>query len=238
MSEPKRHTTASVLKFFLESTRYVFASDLDSFTRFRRKDGDVVLAVEKLFACPEDLANKIVGDFRDRLKKQGKAIGTINRRLSALRGLSKKMKEFGVVSWTLDVSSAPPKKFRDLRSLGVEATARIVELAALTDSRARRDLAILLLVDKGKLNRAEICALKLEDYSPLPTHPQVVVKAVPVRLPLAAKKALDAWIEVRGLAPGMLFVGFSGSRPNTNRTLDPDDLVEVVRTVPPVRSPD
>lgn len=232
-----RQTPASVLKIFLESrsSAHHTVEDLDSFASYVRNDGNRLLAIQTLFSSSRELANTVVSDWRDSLARQKKAPGTIMRRLSSLRGLAKFMKALGVTSWLIEVTFKPPRPVRDRRSLSVEVAQRIPLLASETDSRSRRDVAILLLVDRAHLNRAEIVALQLADYSPNPSSPSVTTASGLISLPLDAKKALDAWVEVRGLATGPLFVGFVGAYPSVDETLSPDDLVDVVRASPAIR---
>jgi integrase/recombinase XerC len=84
-------------------------------------------------------------------------------------------------------------------------------LAKRKDPKSMRDRALLrCLYDLG-LRRAEVLNLDLEDLDLEAGTVAVLGKGrtskVKLTLPPETRKALEAWIGVRGVAPGPLFTG-------------------------------
>lgn len=108
------------------------------------------------------------------------------------------------------------------------------ELANDHTITARRDaLAIALMVGAG-LRRAEVCAVRFTDLDERRERLTVRGKGDTVRdVPLApgTRRALDAWIEVRGTEPGSLVTPLSHSTPRTpliGRTLSTNTVAQLV----------
>jgi integrase/recombinase XerC len=163
--------------------------------------------VEELILGPtstQEKTQKLVTDYRDDLRAKGLAYGTINRRLTAIRTLIRMAKLIGMVSWDIDVSAGDRTLHRDTR--GVNKSVLVSTSRRKDDTpQVRRDKAIVTLAHHGRLNRAEIVSLPLENYDPNPESPTVTVGGRAVELTKAVKKSLDRWIEVRGFKGSLLF---------------------------------
>ncbi len=118
---------------------------------------------------------------------------------------------------------------RPTRPLSVADVRGIITAIDRTTERGVRDTAILLLAFAGALRRSELAALALADLEPKPgrlllhlrrskTDREARGQAVgiahgqhPLIDPIAA---LDAWLALRGAAPGPLFTSLRGGRPS------------------------
>jgi integrase len=112
------------------------------------------------------------------------------------------------------------------------------------DRRAVRDRALLLLGFGGALRRSELAVLDLDDAVPTDRGVKLLLRRsktdqvgdgqevaiVAARDPaLCARRALEAWLKVRGRAPGPLFVRFlRGDRPGA-RGLTPHGVNLIIK---------
>ena len=142
------------------------------------------------------------------------APATVNKKLSALRGVLKVAWRLGQMSAedytrAIDIESVTGSRLPAGRALTAG------EIAALLDSCANdptpsgaRDGAILALLRAGGLRRAEVCALDLADYDTAGSVLTIRGKRNKEReLPLSngALDALADWLTVRGAEAGPLF---------------------------------
>jgi site-specific recombinase XerD len=86
---------------------------------------------------------------------------------------------------------------------------RLVAACLADDSPGgRRDAAVLAVLFVGGLRRAEAVGLDVDDYEPATGVLTVVGKGRRQRrtaLPAGGRRAMEAWLSVRGEAPGALF---------------------------------
>jgi integrase/recombinase XerC len=150
------------------------------------------------------------------------AANTINRRLTALRSLVKLGRTLGLIPWTLEVEGVKAEPYRDTRGPGRAGIRDMLDsLAKRKDPKGMRDRALLrCLFDLG-LRRAEVLRLDLEDLDMEAGTVAVLGKGrtdkVKLTLPPETKKALEAWIGVRGDAPGPLFCSMNRAKPGEGR---------------------
>ena len=88
---------------------------------------------------------------------------------------------------------------------------------------AARDAAILALLYGSGLRRAEAVGLDISDYDPEGGTLKVRGKGNKERLAHlgdASQAALDAWLFLRGTAPGALFVAIPGFASDGHRYVD------------------
>lgn len=104
-----------------------------------------------LFRLPPGEANAKVLAFREMLQVAGMASATVNRRLAAIRSLSKQARMAGIVAWVIEVPDLPTQKFRDTRGPGADSFRKMLAvLEGKTDVTSCRNRAIIrLLYDLG-----------------------------------------------------------------------------------------
>jgi integrase len=205
----------------------VALEDIRSFAKFFGcKEGEVP---EILFGkiATEAKTNEIVLRYKQQLKENGKAFGTIKRRIGALRSLAKIAKGLGFIAWSIEVRAEPTR--RDTRGLSAAAERKIPWLLDRNDPRGRRDLAILATIHELDSTRSETVILDLDNYNPDPRRPSIRSRGNPMPISIQSKKILDAWIEIRGFKVGPLFTRLDKSQEPTNERLSAEDLIPVVR---------
>lgn len=191
------------------TTMAAYRRDLGDFAAFVERDMEE--AVAHLLVLPPGAANGLALAYRTHLRQRKLAPATINRRLAALRSLTKLARLLGKTTWALEVPNLPSEAYRDTRGPGREAV-----LGLLTAAEGMpRDYALLrLLYDLG-LRRAEVCSLEVSDVELSRRTLFVLGKGrlekVPLELPQPTALALADWLSVRGSAPGPLFTSFDRS---------------------------
>lgn len=99
---------ASVYSAFLhgmkQETKIAYLKDLRDFARFCCGVEQIEALETFMFRPGADLLKvaEAVHAYRTQMVDRGLHIGTVRRRLAAVRGLSKKAVDLGVVQWTLD----------------------------------------------------------------------------------------------------------------------------------------
>lgn len=142
------------------------------------------------------------------------APATANKMLSALRGVLKACWRLGYVSAeeyqrACDIPSVRGTRLPRGRAL-TQGELRALFEACHQEGGAQgmRDAALLAILYGGGLRRSEVVALDLEDYSPgdgaLTVRRGKGNKERIVYLAGGAKRAVEAWLEARGNAPGPL----------------------------------
>ena len=144
------------------------------------------------------------------------APATVNLTLAVFRGIAREAP---------NANALTDEEYRRIREVKADKGERLPrgravpagELTALVRACARnvnaaglRDTAMLAALYTGGLRRSELAALTVEDYTPTPPALRVLHgkndKQRTVPIPASAAAALDAWLELRGRAPGALFV--------------------------------
>ena len=152
--------------------------------------------------------------LRTRLLEQGHKPATVNKYLSALRGVLKASWQLGQMTGE-DYHKAVSVKGVKGQSLPAGRELSPGELRSLLGGCAEdlgpsgaRDAAILALLYGGGLRRAELVNLDLSDYDPDSGRLVVQGKGHKERIVWfnnGSKDALDDWLIVRGLTDGPLF---------------------------------
>lgn len=137
---------------------------------------------------------------------------TINRKLSALRGVLKTAWEQGLMSGedyyrAISVKTVKGESLPAGRDLAQGERVALFDVCARDNSPAGyRDAALLACADEG-LRRSEIAGLTLADYDP--DTPALTVigkggKARIVQINPGSARAINDWIAIRGTEPGAL----------------------------------
>ena len=161
------------------------------------------------------------GHYRHDLVARHLAPATINRRLAAIRSLTKLARLLGVVPWAIEVYDVPQETLRDTRGPGVETVAEMLSLAAEPrDSHAVRNVAMLRVIFDLALRVSEVVRLDVADLELDRGALWVAGKGRGetdvLSLPEATQAAITAWLRVRGTASGPLFLTL-GPRRNRRR---------------------
>ncbi len=142
----------------------------------------------------------------------GAAPATINRMLSALRGVARCAWRAGLISveHQARITDVPLAKVRRLprgRHVAADEIAAMLDGCDLDTPTGARDAAMLALLYGAGLRRSELVSLDLEDYDKADGTITVTGKGGHQRHVYAingAKVVLDAWIRHRGDASGAL----------------------------------
>lgn len=168
-------------------------------------------------------ANLMALEWRDSLAKAGKSPSTINNRLNALQVLAGLWRFAGVIAWEIDLHTVPVETYRDTSGPGTERFSKaMTDLDEKEGPRDARDRVILILLHDGGLRVGELASIDLEHFDP--DGPCVWVKAKKrtsrVRIDLAPdmKRAIEAWIAIRGTSPGPLFTNFDRAKKGSRLT--------------------
>src|SRR5215203_1674009 len=137
-----------------------------------------------------------------------------NRHLAALRGVLREAWRLGLMNGedlarAIDLASISGTSLPAGRYVEDGEVRRLVAACLADDSPGgRRDAAVLAALFVGGLRRAEVVALDVDDYDATTGHLTVTGKGRRQRrtaLPAGGRRAMTAWLEVRGTDEGPLF---------------------------------
>lgn len=156
--------------------------------------------------------------LRARLVEQGLAPSTVARHLAALRGVLREAWQLGQLStddYTRAAAVQAPRGSRLLRGRALTAREVAALFSACDDTRpaGARDRALLALLYGGGLRRAEVASLELADLEGEAVAVRVRGKGDRERrvpLPGGARRAVLAWLTLRGSAAGPLLRAVRG----------------------------
>jgi integrase/recombinase XerC len=212
-----------------------YSRDLEAFARFagQASAGD---AVELLLASGQATAHAAALAWKGHMIERGLSPATINRRLAAVRSLVKLARQLGRVNWDLEVTGPRSSSYRDTAGPGEDGWRKVLEQAKTeaSDGSAAgvRNLALVRLLHDLGLRRGEVESLDLEHYDP--SRGQLAVKGkgklerIRLSVPGPVRTALDAWIQIRGLDPGPLFLRLDRAHRGGDRRLRADGIHELL----------
>ena len=208
-------------------TLQAYSDDLQDFARFIGAQ-DIDEASQQLLAQGHGGANSMALSYRAHLIGRGLAPVSINRKLAALRSLVKLANTLGLVPWSLQVPNLPSQSYRDTTGPG-----RAGFKAMLEEATHARDRAILRLLHSLGLRRSEVVNLDLADIDLEAGTVWILGKGRSQKerltLPPTTRAALEAWISIRGSAPGPLFFTFARGYKGQGRRLGSHGLYFIVR---------
>lgn len=216
-----------------EKTQRAYAHDLGQLAAFADLGSTGELA-ERVLGGDARAANLLAKRWRDSMTGRGLAPATVNRRLSSLRALVRLGRQAGWCSWAVEVRGVPHESYRDTRGPTPWAVGK---LFAYLEREAReggqkgvRDLALVALLYTTAIRRAEAATLDLEHWEPGVRRLWVLRKRarerVALTVPTSTTRRLEAWVRVRGDAPGGLFCRVPV--PPTPKQLHPDSITDLV----------
>lgn len=230
-----RPTTDGLIEAFLDgrnkNTAQAYRADVQDFAGFLQVETASQAAALLLGNGPGP-ANGLVLRYRAYLMNRDLSAATINRRLAALRSVVKLARTLGLVVWELEIPSLKSEAYRDTRGPGLPGVQRMFDaLAGKNDGKTIRDRAILRLLFDRALRRGEVEGLDLEDLDVVTGTLAVKGKGRTAKetmsLPAPTLAAVKAWVEVRGLEPGPLFLNFD--RAEKGQRLTASSIYRMVR---------
>lgn len=198
---------AAFLRARNEHTLRAYGQDLDVLATFMGV-ATRELAAEKLLQLRGGRANELALNFQASLVEKGLSPATINRRMSTLRALAKLGRMLGMISWSIEVENLGTQAYRDTRGPGTVAILKMLDKLPATAKGVRDTLIVRLLHDVA-LRRGEIVSLDREHWSPergaLSVLGKKRLEREWVTIPEVTRRALEAWLEIRGDEPGPMF---------------------------------
>lgn len=212
-TKPLRDTARELLEAFFRgrnaNTLRAYRKDLENFAVFLQLPA-VEYAARKLLSCTAGDGNALVLRYRDTMLEQRYTPSTINRRLSAVKSLLKIGRLLGFCSWSVEIDPVRSDRYRDTRGPGVAAVGEMLKrVSERGDAKGLRDAAIVRLLFDCGLRRGELVELDRSHYNALRGLHLLGKGRLErqwVTVSPAARMALDAWLTVRGAAPGPLFI--------------------------------
>jgi len=213
-----------------ELTRRAYASDLEDFRAFLDAD-DVATGVHSLHARGAGPANAVALRYRNHLSDRGLAPSTVGRRLAALRSVTSLARLLGMVNWKIEIKGPRVQVLRDTSGPGLNGIRKMLLAISGDSPKARRDRALVRILHDLGLRRAEAASLDLAHLEGDRLH--VLRKGKTQRQPLTVPPetlaAIEKWIQVRGSAPGPLFISLDNR--SRGHRLSGHGIRHVVRTV-------
>ncbi len=186
-----------------------YRRDLEDFTYFMGESNSEE-AARKFFALQPGAANATVLEYRGYLVEKGLSPATVNRRLSAVRSLTKLAKLLGIVQWTIEVDGVDSVAYRNTAGPGLENVRQLFEFIATNSERkgpnserkGLRDLAICHLLFDIALRRGEIVSLNMEHLlqNGISVLGKKRTQRETIALPDETRAVLNNWLAVRGSA--------------------------------------
>ncbi len=157
-----------------------------------------------------------VAALRTLLAEEGRKAATVNKALCAVRRVLRECWRLGLMTAEdyhrcADVEGIKASTVPKGRMLSADEVARLKEACDPSTPAGARDCAMLALLARGGLRRAEVVALDLADFTDGLTSGTLIVRGKGNKerlVPLAngTLRAVRDWIEVRGDAPGPLLL--------------------------------
>jgi integrase/recombinase XerC len=238
------------------NTRKQYKSCLSDFARFAvnapatTRDIDRALAAQKLLSCNGPGEAYQVGlTYKIHLEERGLVAGTVAFRLRALKSLVTTARKMGYVSWPLDIDVPESEPYLDTAGPTMSAWRQLRDkarelAAAPADSngraraaqRAKRDLALIMLMRVMGWRRGELVELNLEHVRREEHRVGIIGKGKRgrkyYRIPKRTWAVLLGWIKVRGSEPGPLFIRLDPGVPDDSLTrLTGDAVCEMVKNM-------
>lgn len=180
-------------------------------------------------------ANAMVHAYKTEMIESGLAPSTINRRLSAIRSMTKFARQFGLIDWRVEIGNVKATPYRDTRGPGKERVYLMLEnLQRGENAKAKRDVALVAMIYALALRASEAINIDLKDIDLESRQVKVLGKGkserVVMSLPESVVPKLEEWIECRGDDEGPLFYSFDRTLKEKKR-LTRSGLYKLVRRI-------
>lgn len=210
------------------ATLRAYRGDLAAFARYLELE-DVEAASEWLLSRDVGEANEAALLWQARMIEDGLSPATVNRRITAIRSLTRMGRRIGLIAWAIDVESVPQQRYRDTRGPGADNVRKMIAHVVKTQRgpRRARNLALLALLVDLALRRAEVLGVDLADVDLSARSVWVLRKGktekIRKTLTRNAADRLREWIAARGDWQGPLFTAMANGVDDRKR-LSPNGL--------------
>lgn len=203
-------------------TLEAYRTDLEDFTAFLGY-ANLSAAVAHFVASSAGEANSSVLRFRNTLTERGLQPNTVNRRLAAIRSLTKLARTIGIVTWSIEVPNLKAEAYRDTRGPGRAAIQEMLtQLEGVNRSKDVRDYAILRLLYDLALRASELVGIDAADLNVAEGTVAILGKGktqkIQFTMPQATSEAVSAWVEIRDQDEAPLFYNFDRAGRRTRLT--------------------
>jgi integrase/recombinase XerC len=198
-------------------------------------------AAGRFLALDAGRAHEVALGYIEHLQARELASATVNRRLSALRSLVRAARMVGMVTWNLELPAPKTVPYRDTRGPGPDGVQALIAQAELQPEPLRsRNLALIWLLYGRALRRSEACGIQVPDDLDLARKRIKILgkhRHDPewVTIPPASLRALEAWLQMRGEAPGPLFyrldLGASGDQASDHLPLTGRGVLHIISSL-------
>ena len=205
-----------------KSTMEAYRNDLEAFSDWMDTEG-IGQAIDMLIDGGAGRANMIALEYKNDLRhEKDLAPSTINRRLAALRSITKLARKFGFIHWSLTIENLSVEKYRDTRGPGPEGFKKMLQQAReRNDAKGKRDLSIMRLLHDLALRRGEVVSLDMKDVNLAANTIQINGKGrnetITLTMPETTTEILEEWMDEREGSEGPLFTNFDRSNPEQKR---------------------
>jgi integrase/recombinase XerC len=181
-------------------TRQEYGKSINYFCRSMAPDRSPRTFLQEFLTSTKREAILLVLEWRQRLLNEGKASGTINQRISALKSLVEYAGRQDACSFSLnEIKSLKSQSYKDTRGVSVDNYRSILALVDQSTDLGIRDYAILRLLWDLALRREEVVSLDINNYLPA----KLMVKSKgqfdrqSIDLNPQLEDALDHWVAIR-----------------------------------------
>lgn len=159
----------------------------------------------------EGQANSLAMQWIADMKREDVKTPTIAARLSALKGIARRMRIAGLLGWSISVKGPAVTKYKDTAGPGTPAIVSVLEaLGSRTDLKAIRDLALIKSIYSLGLRRSELANLRISDLELDKNRISITGKGKDdceyVTIRDKSKAAIEAWLRVRPPGTDAVFV--------------------------------
>ncbi len=193
-----------------QKTAQLYSSDLESFRNYLGVNS-LKTALIELFKAPHSQANLTILHYRALMNQNGLKPATINRRLSALRSVTREARRGGFVQWELDVGNEKIGSGNKKLTIDNYAFTAILDRAEKQSNglKSARDTAILRLLhdlalkisSMVKLDAGDVDLARNRIFVQISENKRKIYKILPSKTAQTLKK----WLSHRGGLKGPLF---------------------------------
>jgi integrase/recombinase XerC len=228
--ETPNHSQETLWEEFLRlqlkpRTRQEYGKSIDYFCRSMAPDRSPTTFLQKFLDSTKREAILLVLEWRQRLLNEGKASGTINQRISALKSLVEYAGRQDACSFSLsEIKSLKSQSYKDTRGVSVDDYRSILALVDQSTDLGIRDYAILRLLWDLALRREEVVSLDIDSYLPgrLMVKSKGQFDRQSIDLNPQLEDALDHWVAIR---EGLYFQPKDGADSPSGTLRERDDAL-------------